>query len=152
MFIGDRDTWTWKYGEDTRDFFNGSELYDLHPLNEENWNVLFEHPEIIREEGYSIERYKTQHSQNYLKDYGFEVEFEGHKANCVNIGKVGTEFFDSIEYQHPLLISYAFNGKEYIVSLRSETIDVGALALKYGGGGHHGASGLTCKDLPWKVI
>ena len=45
---------------------------------------------------------------------------------------------------------FAFNGDFHKVSLRSKTIDVSKIALKYGGGGHKEAAGFECVKLPWE--
>jgi len=34
----------------------------------------------------------------------------------------------------------------------SKTVDVSKIALKYGGGGHVGASGFQVKELPFKKV
>jgi len=38
-YIGDRDTWQWEYGHETKIFCSGAELYDLHPLSSD-WEIL----------------------------------------------------------------------------------------------------------------
>jgi nanoRNase/pAp phosphatase (c-di-AMP/oligoRNAs hydrolase) len=44
---------------------------------------------------------------------------------------------------------FSFDGDEWIISLYSRNIDVSEIAKKYGGGGHKGAAGFHCKDLPF---
>lgn len=113
---------------------------------------IYENVATIKEAGKNINKYKYQRNKDYLEDYKHVVNFEGYEANCVNVGHVGSELFDSMSDLKPIQIMYAFDGTKYRVSLRSTTVDVSALALKYGGGGHVGASGFECTELPWTVI
>ncbi len=149
-YIGDRDTWQWRYGEETKLFCSGAELYDLNPLSSD-WKILFNSQDNVKKEGLIVERYKKQWNKDYVKSFAYYTIFEGYETVIVNIGHVGSEIFDSIE-KKPLLIMYAHDGKEFKVSLRSETINVSKIALKYGGGGHPGASGFECQELPWNFV
>ena len=149
-FAGDRDVWKWEF-EETADFCSGAELYDLNPFSDK-WNILENEPEIVIEKGHDINNYKTQRNKEYLEKYGFIGEFEGHRANIINVGLVGLEVFDSLEKKEEIQIMYAFNGEEYIVSLRSETIDVSELARRYGGNGHVRASGFNVPEIPWRTL
>lgn len=148
VYIGDRDVWTWLFKEKTKNFCSGAELYDLHPLSK-SWNKLIKEPSKIIEEGKIINKYKAQKDAEYIKKYGYITQFEGYQANCVNAGLVGLEVFDSLNNLEPLQIIYTYDGELYHVSLRSTEIDVSQIALKYGGGGHKGAAGFECKELPW---
>ena len=44
---------------------------------------------------------------------------------------------------------FVFDGTQFTISLYSEVVDVSEIAKKYGGGGHKGASGFHCKQLPF---
>jgi oligoribonuclease NrnB/cAMP/cGMP phosphodiesterase (DHH superfamily) len=149
-YIGDRDTWQWRYGQETKLFCSGAELYDLHPLSLD-WEILFNNPLSVKKEGMIVEKYKTERNKDYVKSFAYYNFFEGYEAVVVNIGHVGSEIFDSIK-KKPLLIMYVYDGKDYKVSLRSEEVDVSKIALKYGGGGHPGASGFECKEIPWNYV
>ncbi|MGP8189845.1 MAG: hypothetical protein ACLQG5_08025 [Methanobacterium sp.] len=149
-YIGDRDTWQWRYGQETKLFCSGAELYDLHPLSLD-WEILFNNPLSVKKEGMIVEKYKTERNKDYVKSFAYYTFFEGYEAVVVNIGHVGSEIFDSIK-KKPLLIMYVYDGKDYKVSLRSEEVDVSKIALKYGGGGHPGSSGFECKEIPWNYV
>jgi nanoRNase/pAp phosphatase (c-di-AMP/oligoRNAs hydrolase) len=61
--------------------------------------------------------------------------------------------FDSIEEDYDIMIPFSFNGEEWNVSLYTKKdIDVGKIAIKYGGGGHAKAAGFRCKELPFSKI
>jgi len=69
QFIGDRDVWKWEYGDDSKYFFNGAELKDLHPLKFDNWHNLYMNPDQVILSGQIIEKYKRQRNQEYMKEF-----------------------------------------------------------------------------------
>lgn len=148
LYICDRDVWAFIYGDRTKNFFSGSNLYDTTPFSS-FWDYVKVHTEKIIEAGKNIEQYKYQHNKEYLEKYGYYTEFEGYDAIVVNQGLCGSEVFDSLDELPPIQILYAENGEENLVSLRSTKIDVSKLASKYGGGGHKAAAGFSCQKLPW---
>lgn len=149
-YICDRDVWAFIYGDTTKNFFSGSNLYDTNPLSID-WILFEKHPEDIIRSGEIVEQYKFMHNKEYIEKYGYYTRFEDHEAIVVNQGLCGSEVFDSLDSLPTLQILYAFNGEEYSVSLRSEEVNVSKIAQKYGGGGHEGASGFQCEELPWRI-
>lgn len=145
--IGDRDTWTWAYGEDTLYYCSGLEILDLHPLSN-NWKYAEYFDDLIKD-GVIVEQYKSQRNQEYIEEFGYITELDGNVAIAVNKGKSGSEVFNSVKKEYPLQILYVFDGESYKVSLRSKDVDVSEIALKYGGGGHPGAAGFECDVLPF---
>ena len=98
--------------------------------------------------------YRTQFDKDYCRDLSFETEFEGHKCIVLNIGHSGSNVFDSIwdNHKYDMMILFVMIGRnQYKCSLYSplETIHVGDIAVKYGGGGHPNAAGFECKSLPF---
>jgi oligoribonuclease NrnB/cAMP/cGMP phosphodiesterase (DHH superfamily) len=150
-YIGDRDTWTWKYKPLTEYFFSGSEIFELHPLSTD-WDILINEPEEVLKNGRVIMSYKAQHNKTYLNAFGYVAEFEGYLADVINVGQVDSKIFDSLRLKNRLQIMYVSIGYSYKVSLRSESIDVSELALRYGGGGHAGAAGLQVDHIPWTYV
>ncbi len=68
---------------------------------------------------------------------------------------INANFFNSVENQYDILISYVFDGEKYTVSLyhgKNKELDLGAIAKQYKGGGHKGAAGFQCTELPFSVI
>jgi len=147
--IGDRDTWQWKYGDRTRYYCSGAELYNLNPLESFNWSVVMEETDYIIEQGKTVEKYKTQHNREFMEAFSYKTTLDGHSAIAVNMFLVGAEVFAGQLEDVDIGILYVHNGSEFKVGLRSERVDVSEIALKYGGGGHAGASGFMCKELPW---
>jgi oligoribonuclease NrnB/cAMP/cGMP phosphodiesterase (DHH superfamily) len=148
QYIGDRDTWQWQFGDETKYFCNGAELYDLHPLSKD-WEDLFSIPEKVMTAGQLVERYKTERNREYLEAFGYETEFEGYSAIVINLGKVGSEIFGDKLKEKDIGIMYVHDGNSYHVGLRSEHVDVSEIAVSYGGGGHQLAAGFECTELPW---
>lgn len=106
----------------------------------------------IISKGTTVLKYERQHSQAYLKAYGFETEFEGLKALALNRGMASSmAFCDSIN-DYDIVILFTRKGGEWKVGLYTvkDNIDCGALAHKYGGGGHRQASGFRTTELPFR--
>lgn len=85
----------------------------------------------------------------------YPVKFEGLNAIACNKGLTNSRLFDSVwnEIKHDIMITYVHvRGKYWTVSLYSTKpdVDVSVIAKKYGGGGHKGAAGFQCQELPFK--
>lgn len=95
---------------------------------------------------------------NDLSEAGFLVEFEGLKflaLNTVGRGSGKFESRDRPETGHDALMAFGFRGKLWTVSLyhaaHRTDLDLSAIAVKHGGGGHKGACGFTCNVLPFSL-
>ena len=151
--IGDYDIWKFEYGDDTRAFHAGllsrdytpsSTLWKFLEYDEECYNLV--------NDGYIIMNYKKAFAKEYLNSFSEKVMFDGYKALTVNIGNVSSDFFESASKDgYDLFISYVIDDGLWRISLRSpKDIDVSEIAKRYGGGGHRGAAGFQCKELPFK--
>ena len=152
--IGDRDCWRWLFGEDTKFFNLGMRIYSTSPLDD-IWNRLFDDPlkvEDIKKDGKICEKFRNNFCKDYIKNYGFETEFEGYKCFAVGIYYFGSETFGDKIDKYDICLPYEFLGDKWIVGLYSETVDVSVIAKKYGGGGHKGAAGFVADNLPFKKI
>jgi len=171
VYTSDFDTWTHDYpesklfeaGMSSLDYSPGAEVWDklLNPMRTATatmdgfLNVASEGMEDVEEviqRGRVVQDFRKQWYKGYLSDYGFETEFEGHKAIVCNIAHCGSDFFASYEGDAKLMIPFAYNGEVWACSIYSEddSIDCAALAKKHGGGGHKGASGFSSKEFPFK--
>lgn len=169
LLTGDRDVWDWKYGDETKNFFSGSQLYDTSPDSDfwlkcichEVETVLGMNPNTdvqkrgtffwrnLLAQGKLIEKFKLRFYSNLAHDIGYVVKFEGHLCFAVNAARVSSDLFNMYLDEFDILIPYYHNGKEFVVSLYSKNIRVSDLAVKHGGGGHDYASGFSCKELPF---
>ena len=151
QYISDFDSWQFKFGDDTKFFHNGLEMYDYHP-KAEIWDKLFDEDnndtliQLILNDGAAIDIYKKKYNKEVIDAFGFYVNFEGYKCIACNQGRASSFLFESIDPEsYDIMIPFIYNGKEWRVSLYSTKVDVSVIAKKYGGGGHKGAAGM---ELP----
>lgn len=156
--IADWDVWKFDYGDDTRHFITAFNAYNFEPSSK-LWDrflcfpddEVFACSDFIRD-GIIMTTFRDGWAKDYMK-LGFETDFEGVKCFAVNLGRCNSEYFKSLPPgKYDVLIPFAFDGSQYTVSLYSTTIDVSEIAKKYGGGGHKGAAGFQCTELPFKKI
>jgi len=159
---------SWLFGKHTANFNMGLKLYSHHPRSA-IWDELFPFSFIpfltgyagndpyqkiqkIEKEGELCVKFRNSFCEDYCNSYGFETVFEGYKCFALGIYMFGSEAFGDRMKTHDICLSFEYLGDKWIVGLYSENkdIDVGKIAQKYGGGGHAGASGLECKELPFK--
>jgi oligoribonuclease NrnB/cAMP/cGMP phosphodiesterase (DHH superfamily) len=147
-YIADFDVWKFEY-KSTKAFEMGLQLYDLDP-NSRVWKSFYYESEIqnIIKDGYLLLDYRDKWSKEYCECTGFDVEFEGYKCFAVNLAMISSDNFKSInEEDYDMFIGFSYNGKSWNYSLRSTKVDCSKIAMKYGGGGHKGASGFSSDRL-----
>ena len=157
--IGDYDTFEFKYGSDTRDFHAGVEaLYDTRPGNDSLWyEFLVEDEEWmwrkICDIGRDIRAQQVITDAERMKGYSYPVEFFTYKAVAINTHQRGSTQFESVIGDYELLLPYVHDGNVWTVGVyrggKGEHIDCSELAELFGGGGHPGAAGFTCRSLPF---
>jgi len=99
-----------------------------------------------------IEKERKNAQKNYSKL--FYREFRGKKVLVSTVGKSVLDFYF---LENPncadFLATMQISGDGYIYGFYSgadKSLDLGAIAKEYGGGGHAGAAGFTSKDLIFK--
>lgn len=149
---GDKDTWAWKYGNDTAFFNEGMRVVDHHPAAP-LWKALLEEDAAamagIKAGGAVCVRYRQAICADYVSRFAFETVIEGRRAIAVGLQMFGSETFGERAKQYDLCLTFEFNGREWNVSLFSETVDVCRIAEKHGGGGHRSAAGFSCARPPF---
>ena len=149
--IGDYDKWKLQYAPTCFQFYEGMKLLDNEP-DALCWpSLLFNNdlvPEIVAS-GINAIRYRDNYCAGLCKSFGYGTEIDGNKAYVCNMFMFGSGGFGEKFHEYPLCIAYIHDGKQFSVSLYSETVDVGQIAKKHGGGGHKGAAGFVCDTLPW---
>lgn len=157
ILIGDRDIWKWEYGDRTKYTHLGLGLLDLKPESL-NWVDLFKSDPIQMEQilsaGKTISLYKEQSNKNYFDSYAYQAEFAGYDCIAMNKGACGSEAFGNAIKEYDICISYGHFGNYFTVSLYSEKVDVSEIAKTFEykgkrGGGHKGAAGFQCENLPF---
>lgn len=121
------------------------------------WQRLFEGDitllNSIMEVGASIFQYQQQFDRKYFRRYGYTGRFLNLPAVFLNRGIAGSFAFADCD---PKLLKVAYcrtKDGRWSVGLYSDNpdIDCGALAARFGGGGHRGAAGFTCDAFPFQV-
>jgi len=150
--ISDYDTWTLAM-PDSKAFRFGLDLYD-HGPTADIWVQLLSLDsgskciEIVQQ-GETVLKFIGNFGQDYIKSYGFKTEFECFQCIAQGVYGFGSTFFGDLIEQYDICIAYEFNGRNWIVGLYSVKTDVSVIAKKYGGGGHKGAAGFVCSELPF---
>lgn len=147
--LADYDVWTFAYGDDTRHFQVAFNASDITPITH-HWKQLMDE-DVVR--GYILDgrtqlRYRDAWAKTYCGARGFVTEFEGYKCYAMNLGLCSSEYFKSVEDNgYDIFIPFSFDGNRWHYSLYSTKVNVSEIAVKYGGGGHAGASGFNLPDL-----
>ena len=128
--------------------------------NIEKWEKLLEHDSdilftTILDNGETILEYQKQFNEQYVKEHSFETEIDGLKVIAANIRMVNSKLFDSVwdPSRHDAMLTFGWKPSTWIVSLYTpkEEIDVSQVAKGRGGGGHAGAAGFPCNELPFEL-
>lgn len=152
--IGDYDSWRLVYGESTFNFYEGLKLQNLDPsdgiFNELMNNNIY--VEAIVAAGRTAIKYRDNYCQELRNAFGYETVLQGYSAYACNFQRFGSQGFGKMFKKYAICIAYIHDGTKFTVSLYAELVDVSVIAKSYGGGGHKGAAGFTCKELPFGPI
>lgn len=124
------------------------------------WNDLLSeiprHAEILVSQGKFVMKYAKNMDAMWLSESWHIIDWEGVKFLAQNSVQRGSGILDSKdkpETGHDALMLYGYRGKYWTVSLyhakHRTDLDLSKIAVKHGGGGHRGACGFTCKELPF---
>lgn len=147
-YISDFDVWKFEYGQDTKAFEMGLYVQNLDPDSDIWENLYGNNADVlisnIIQDGYIMLNYRDCWSKEYCEHIGFEIEFEGYKCFAINLAMISSDNFKSIDKEkYDMFIGFSYNGKSWNYSLRSEKVNCSEIAMKYGGGGHKGASAFS---------
>lgn len=159
-WLGRYDVWDHE-NENILPFQYGMRMIEnTHPYNQELWESVFndyEFCESIVKTGKTIIEYEKAQNKKFCKMYAFETLLNGITAICANRGLINSKLFDSVydNDKHDLMITFSrmkLPANKWTVSLYStkEEIDCGIIARFFGGGGHKGAAGFQCEELPFE--
>jgi oligoribonuclease NrnB/cAMP/cGMP phosphodiesterase (DHH superfamily) len=151
--IGDYDKWALRFEPSCFEFYEGLKTYNTAPESTV-WDDLFDDVEMIRtvcERGKLCIKYRDGYCADIRQSYGYQVNWEGYECYAMNAYMMGSKAFGPMFDQFPICIAYIHDGMEFTVSLYSQqdNIDVSSICVKYGGGGHKGAAGFHCTELPF---
>lgn len=150
---------TWVQSPECINFNFGMELWDHRPQSPV-WRMLLgdrQHAEFILNrimmDGSVVVDYRKQWSDVYRERNAYEIQFEGLRCLTCNVAMINSLFFSSRIKDYDAVIRWHFDGKDFEVGMYTERKDVNlaAIAMKYGGGGHPQAAGFRTKHLPWNL-
>ena len=153
--IDDYDCWKLKL-EHTKEFIVGFSLEDKHnPANSEwyNWlTVRGDCLKLIRDcihYGQIVNKWLAVDDTIKYNGYAFETTLCGLKCCALNVRRNADIFRLTDEVKYSILLSYIYDGNEFIYSVYSTDPDVycNKVAELFGGGGHKGAAGFRSKKL-----
>jgi len=158
----DYDCWIFDFGILTKNFEAGMQSipHDPHAkiwldlLSDDPWSRADALKEVLAK-GEIINEFRKQYNKEIVKACAFECELDGNSIIACNCPCVGSRLFDSLDTsKYDMMSVFRTNGHSVVVSLYSEhkNIDCGELAQKFGGGGHKGAAGFECTNLPFTEI
>ena len=158
--LGRYDVWDHD-DEDTLPFQYGMRQYtNTLPDNTGFWEEVFTHKylwEKIADTGRTLLSYEAAQNEKFCRAYSFETNFNGFTGICANRGFTNSKVFDSVydPEKHHMMITFCrlkLPAKKWTVSLYStrDDVDCGAIAKSLGGGGHKGAAGFQCDNLPFE--
>jgi oligoribonuclease NrnB/cAMP/cGMP phosphodiesterase (DHH superfamily) len=148
------DRWQHYDSDTVLDFGSGMKLQDTKP-GAEIWDYLFSSRlsgswiNSISKDGEMIRQYERIRDHDLIKRHSFIRQWEGHSCRMF-WGYGNSKTFDSVKGKEEILVLIEGGGDYHTVSLYSDTVKVNDIAVKYHGGGHPGAAGFQCKQLPWE--
>lgn len=155
FLLGDYDCWRHS-SPDTMAYQMGMRLHDTDP-DSPFWRPIFYNDAVtynkILEQGRIILRYQKQQNKKAAQRLWFPVQFDNKNWMAVNQGGINSTFWDSVwDDTYDGGLSFVYSGKGYwTVSLYSTTVDCSEIAKRHGGGGHPGAAGFQCSELPFDL-
>jgi uncharacterized protein len=107
----------------------------------------------IKQIGKTCLAYERQQNAKFISAYGFYTELDGLKCIAANRGMSNSLLFESV-WNHEMydaMLMFAWKNGQWTISLYTDKpgIDVSKVAKARGGGGHVGAAGFQCKELPF---
>lgn len=112
----------------------------------------------LLDDGDVAQRYAQRTDASICNSRSWLMEWEGLRFLCLNSARFNSLSFaakDVPETGHDALLGFCFNGKVWTISLyhakHRTDLDLSEIAKRHGGGGHRGACGFTCSELPFQL-
>jgi len=158
--LGRCDVWDLEAHPAILPFQFGMALQDTDPASA-LWPKLFARGGAALEEniigqGKVIGQYRSRENEKRARSCSFDTNLEGVRAVAINAGLTNAHIFKGVwdPGRHDLMVTFCWMSKGlWKVTLYTEKphIDCSVLARKFGGGGHKGAAGFECRDLPFPL-
>jgi uncharacterized protein len=151
--IGDRDVWRFQYGDESRWFHESFKLMgEPCPESKEVWDRLFFDTDRLLENGKLLCEHTAMINKAFTDNWAYEAYLNGYRILVCNSAISGSEIFGDRIKDYPFVAVYCHNGKNWTVSLYSESMDIVEIAKERGGGGHPRACGFTSDEVPFERI
>jgi len=161
QYVSDYDTWTkalessvhFKLGMDLRDQSPCAPIWDKLIGNKGFQNKILTLGQIIHDGSkisiYNSKRYDRMASSMYEKDIYFDTEYKAIILNCTD--HTSEVFKDKIN-DYDIGVVWHKQRDKYLFSIYSvrENVDCAKICQEFGGGGHKGAAGFSCKSFPMR--
>jgi oligoribonuclease NrnB/cAMP/cGMP phosphodiesterase (DHH superfamily) len=176
-YIHDNDIGKWEY-EETLPFITSINVHyplipDMHSL--ELWESLFDDKTVeeminmgkiyqkyekhLLEKSakqFSVEQFPSKIVFNYFRNefnkVGEYVVVVINGSGCPSNGMVTKKILESTSCDFVIMWTLNFHQKQYVLSFRSKTVDVGRIAQLFGGGGHKYASACSISVNKFNII
>ena len=158
--LGRFDVWKHHDITDCLEFQYGcQQIIDPHPTNHGLWHDLLvkDDDELLQHlinHGRIVLQFSRTRNAKLCDTYAFETEIDGHPAIALNKGISSSIAFETVwdKDKYDYMISFVRSKGQWYVSLYTdkEELDGSVIAKRYGGGGHPGACGFQCKELPFE--
>jgi oligoribonuclease NrnB/cAMP/cGMP phosphodiesterase (DHH superfamily) len=156
--LGRYDVWDHK-SPDTLPFQYGMRLRETDPERSmEVWDDLLDTPGTVRDilnDGRVVLKYVEQRNASYIRACAFDTVLDGLRCIAVNRQMTNSQTFDSVwdPEKYDAMLTFGWRRGQWTVSLYSvkQDVDVSEVAVKHGGGGHKGAAGFQCTELPFRL-
>jgi oligoribonuclease NrnB/cAMP/cGMP phosphodiesterase (DHH superfamily) len=155
--LGRYDVWDWADVDGALEFQYGLRLCgECLPENQVLWDMYLSSDDSFTnaaiERGCALVKYEEMQNAEYAKS-AFEVEFDGLRCIAINRGKTGSLIFKTVydPAKHDAMLAFMRDGSGWRISLYADKpeVDVGKVCKAHDGGGHKGAAGFECKELPF---
>ena len=107
---------------------------------------------IVRD-GELLLNYIRQDNEKYCRAAAFETRLDGLLCIAINKMLTNSQLFDSVwdPEEYDAMLTFGHRQGAWTVSLYStrEDVDCSSVCKARGGGGHKGAAGFQCQELPF---
>lgn len=158
--LGRYDVWDWMNHEGAMEFQTAMWQFDTDPHNSEFWSRLFRDNDLIDEmihDGGLLLAARKKDNASRIKTLGFDTVLAGYRALAVNHGMTNSTIFDGAydPERHDIMVAFCWYRDQWKVSVFVDKgrpdIDASVICKGFGGGGHTGAAGFRCAELPFRL-
>ncbi len=156
--LGRYDVWD-RSDPDVDTFQYGMRLAQFQAGDAALWSGLFADSGLVEglcDHGRIVLSYEGQQARRYAQSYGMVVELDGHIYAALNRGNASSMalegFYDPMKHDGMMLFCRSARGWKVSLYSDKKYVDVSETAVKFGGGGHAGAAGFLCDELPFEFV